>query len=252
MSEIPAGEQARYLYCVADSGRDAKLGHIGLEDDLVYCIPQDQEGICAVVHDCSPEPYESGNQEVVKDWIRQHQRVLDGVRRDDIFSGLIPAGFDTIIKAKEGHTAPETVRQWLLENAKKLRRQLGQVKNKEEYGVQIFYEPDRLTDQLFRNSAEIKSLQNKIQSESEGAAYLYREKLNKLIKDKLETKKESFIADFTKMISPKVQDWTREKKGSREERADMLVNLCCLVEQGQHEELGAVLEEIDDRKGFSV
>ena len=252
MPENRKEHEGRYLYCVTNSKKEINLGKIGLEENQVYTIASSSRNLCAVVHPCSPEPYESDDEEEVKRWVEAHQNVLDRVMEDQKFSGIIPAGFDTIIQARNGCTARENVKSWLKEESASLMKQLQKVKNKEEYGVQVTYDPDWLEDKLPKNREEINSLQEKIDSKPEGAAYLYREKLEKLLKEKREEKKDRFVSELIDTIETTVGKVKREDNRERPGERKTLLNLSCLVDEGEYEELGTVLEDIDDREGFSV
>jgi len=67
--------EGRYVYGVAVGDKEVRLGQIGIEGSEVYTIPY--EDISAIVHDCSTEPYQSTDDEIVKNWVRVHQSVLD-------------------------------------------------------------------------------------------------------------------------------------------------------------------------------
>ncbi len=250
MSDKQAEKEAHYLYCVTDSSAEISLGEIGLGGNLVYTIPAAK--LSAVVHDCPPEPYDSDDSEEVKGWVRSHQNVLDRVLEKTRFSGVIPASFDTILQPGEDRTATENVRYWLKSEAEALEEQLEKVKNKEEYGVRVAYDPDWLQDTIQADSEEFKSLKKKIDETSEGAAYLYREKLKKMREDRIEEVKERYISEFYDMIAPTVPEIKREEKRELPGKNRLLLNLSCLVPRGEYEELGEVLERIDEREGFDV
>ncbi|MBS3814189.1 GvpL/GvpF family gas vesicle protein [Candidatus Bipolaricaulota bacterium] len=242
--------EGRYLYCVAGSREELTLGEIGLGDAEVYTIPSGD--LCAVVHECSPEPYDSDDEEEVKRWVKSHQRVMDKVMEDPRFSGIVPAGFDTIVQAKEDRTARENVSLWLKKESNSLLKQLQEVKNREEYGVQIMYDPDWLEAKVSKKSEEFRSLREKIESKPEGAAYLYEEKLKKLLKEKRGRVKERLLSKFYEMITPTVSRVKQEDNKDRLEEKKMLLNLSCLVKRAEYEELGAALEDIEEREGVSV
>ncbi len=54
--------EARYLYCIADSAEKVNFDNIGIEDSEAYTIPY--EDLCAVVHNCPPEPYKSEDSSI--------------------------------------------------------------------------------------------------------------------------------------------------------------------------------------------
>ncbi len=240
----------RYLYCVVDSGQRKEFGDIGVEGNSVYTIPH--RDISAIVHDCQANPYDSDEEEEVKRWVRSHQNVLDSVMEDPEFGGLLPAGFDTIIKQKGDQDPDSTVKGWLNTEYDSIKGQLNEVRGKAEYGVHVTYDPDWLAGTIPQDSEEIQSLKSKIKEKPEGAAYLYREKLEKLTSDRMKEEKKAMKSDLLKKIRPDVDRLDEEEAKSFSGETETLLSVACLVESGEYEELGNTLEEIDDREGLSV
>lgn len=250
MTNKPNSKAGRYLYCIVDSGQRKEFGDIGVENNSVYAIPH--RDISAIVHDCQADPYDSNDEEEVKVWVRSHQNVLEAVMEDSEYGGLLPAGFDTIIK-QEGDKGPgSTVKGWLNTEYDSIKEQLDEVRGKEEYGVHVSYDPDWLAGTIPGDSEEIKSIKSKIEEKPEGAAYLYREKLEKLMSDRMEEKKGAMKSDFVEKIRPDVDRLVEEEAKSFPGETETLLSVACLVEAGEYKELGNTLEEIDNREGLSV
>lgn len=240
--------EARYLYCIVDGNEKIILGNIGIEGSEVYTIPY--EDLCAVVHNCPPEPYKSEDNEVVKKWVMAHQKVIDTAWGR--FDTVLPLGFDTIIKGEEGITPDENMKSWIKEDYKNLKEKIAKIKSKAEYGVQISWDPKVIGEKLIENNPEIKKLNEEIKSKSKGLAYMYKQKLENLLKKEIEVEAERYFKDFYERIKKCVDEIKVEKTKKPEEDKQMLMNLSCLLPKEKSKILGEELEKINDMKGFFV
>ncbi len=247
-AEAVAVAQARYLYCVADSGEQVSLGAIGIDGSKVYTIPY--RDICAVVHECPAEPYNSTDREVVNSWVLVHQKVVDEAW--ERWGTVLPLGFDTIVMDKDGVGAEENVRNWLQNDYDNLKSKMEKVRGKAEYGVQIFWEPQVIAQSLIKTSPEISQLEEQIKSQSKGVAYLYKQKLENALKRDLESKADQCFRDFYQRIRRHVDDIVVEKTKQGDENTQMVMNLSCLLPRNKSTELGEELENINSIDGFSV
>ncbi|MCL4459062.1 MAG: GvpL/GvpF family gas vesicle protein [Chloroflexi bacterium] len=227
---IVAGE-GRYLYCVADAGERVNLGAIGLEGNVVYTIPS--KDICAVVHNCPAEPYQSDDQEVVTAWVMTHQKVVDAAWQR--WGTVLPLTFDTIIK---GDATERKVQDWLEQEYKGLKRKIERVRDRAEYGVQVLWDPKVIAQKLTQTSPEIKKLEQEIETKSKGLAYMYRQRLENIIKREMETKADECFRDFYSRIRKHADDIRVEKTKGAEQDLQMIMNLSCLVRRDKYTGLG--------------
>ncbi len=237
----------RYAYCVADSGEMVNLGQIGIENSEVYTIPYN--GLCAVVHNCSTEPYKSEDEEVVKGWVQIHQKVLDVAM--ERFATVLPLGFDTIIKSEDEVEPDQVVKDWLKDDFENLREKMDRVRGNQEFGIQVFYDPKVMGEVIARESEEIQKLQVEMASQKPGMAYMYKQKVEKAVKEEMERRAEQSFKDLYQAIRNQVDD-IKVEKVKRDRDKTMLMNLSCLVLKEKVEDLGNVLEGIDNMDGFSV
>jgi len=237
----------RYAYCVADSEAMVNLGQIGIEDSEVYTIPYN--GLCAVVHTCSTEPYASEDEEVVKGWVQTHQKVLDVAM--ERFDTVLPLGFDTIIKSEGEGDPDQVVKDWLKDDFEDLREKIDRVRGKQEFGVQVFYDPKVMGEVIARESKEIQKLKEEVAAQKPGMAYMYKQKVEKAVKEEMEKRAGQSFKDFYQAIRNQVDD-IKVEKVKRNKDKTMLMNLSCLVLKEKVKGLGAVLERIDNMDGFSV
>jgi len=240
--------EARYLYCVADGGERTSLGEIGIDGSEVYTIPY--RDLCAVVHNCTSEPYESEDNELVKGWVLTHQAVVDAAQ--ERFGTVLPLGFDAIIKG-EGDIDPEAnMINWLRDDYENLRTKAERLRDKAEYGVQIFWDPRIITDMITQANEEIRKLDEEMRSKPKGTAYMYKQKLEKVLKKEVEAKADEYFRDFYSRIKKHADDVRVDKTKKADEDRQMLMNLSCLVPKDKYVELGEELEGISEMEGFSV
>lgn len=237
----------RYAYCIADSGEMVNLGQVGIENSEVYTIPY--RGLCAVVHNCSTEPYKSEDEEVVKGWVQTHQRVLDVAM--ERFDTVLPLGFDTILKSEDQGDTDQVVKDWLKDDFEDLREKMDRVRGKQEFGVQVFYDPKVMGEVIARESDEIQKLKEQMATQKPGMAYMYKQKVEKAVKEEMERRAEQSFKDFYQAIRNQVDDIKVEKVKTDKDKT-MLMNLSCLVLREKVEDMGNELERIDNMDGFSV
>jgi len=240
--------EGRYLYCVADGGEKASLGPIGIDGHQVYTVPY--KDVCAVVHDCPAEPYQSADAEVVKGWVIAHQRVVD--KAGERWGTVLPLGFDTIVSGQGDSDPQQSVENWLAADYQTLRRRMETVGGKAEYGVQVFWQPRIIARRIAEMDAEIGRLEEEIKSKPRGLAYMYRQKLENALKREMEAKADQCFKDFYNRLKKHVCDLRVEKTKKTDDDRQMIMNLSCLVDGDKSTHLGEELEAIDKMEGFSV
>ncbi len=246
--EILTTAPGRYLYCVAESGNRVTLGPIGIDSRRVYTIPY--RDICAVVHECLAEPYESTDREVVNSWVLAHQRVVDDAW--ERWGTVLPTGFDTIVIDKDGVGAEENVKSWLQREYENLKSQIETVRGKAEYGVQIFWKIQVVVRSIAKTSPEISQLEVEIKSQPRGVAYLYKQRLESALKRELESKADQCFQDFYARIRKHVDNIVVEKIKPADQDTQMIMNISCLLTRGKSAGLGEELHKINIMDGFSV
>ena len=245
----PQSAMGRYLYCIADSSEAVSLGNIGIEENEVYSIPY--KDLCAVIHNCPATPYESEDKEIVKEWVIAHQKVVDAAWEK--LGTLIPIGFDTIIQGNAAVEPEENMKKWLGDDYDNLKAKIEKVRDRAEYGVQLFWDRKTIAKKVSDESPEIKALNEEIKSKPKGIAYMYRQKLEALLKKEIEERADRYFKEFYGKITPHADDVHVEKtKKTEDEDKQMLLNLSCLLPKEGSKGLGEELEKIDAIEGFSV
>ena len=247
--EVGIQGEGRYIYGVAVEDKEVRLGPIGIEGNEVYTIPY--KDISAIVHNCSTKPYQSNNDEIVKNWVMTHESVLDAASKR--LGIVIPLGFDTILQPKNDITSPEqVVNEWLKEDYDRLREVMRKIEGKDEYGVQVSYESKSIIKQISDQSEEIRRIKEEMSTKSPGMAYMYKQKLEKTIKTETEQLANVWFNDFYGRIKKHTDDIVVEKTKKLNNSKVMLLNLSCLVARDKVDSLGKELEAINNMNGFSV
>lgn len=240
--------EARYLYCIANSRIKMNFGRIGIEDSEVYTI--NYKDLCALVHDCPPEPYKSDDEEKVKSWIIAHEKVVEAGWSK--FGTVLPLSFDTIIRRDENNNAESKLKEWLKDEYIILKQKLDKLIDKAEFGVQIYWDSKVIGKKLAETSDEIKNLSEDIKSKSKGSAYMYRQKLENLMRKQMEAKAERYSKYFYERIKRYVDEIKVEKTKRPEKGKQMLMNLSCLIPREKSRTLGGELKKINKKEGFYV
>ena len=244
---MSANNCGRYVYCIAEAGEVLNFGDIGIDDNEVYTIPYDS--LCVVVHNCPIEPYSSGDKDVVCRWVINHQRVVEAAL--DRFGTVLPMSFDTIIQGTDEGSAEDNIQKWLVEKAEDIKNNLDRVRGKEEYGVQVFWEPNTIAGVISQTNQEIGKLEEEIKSTSKGLAYMYKQRLEKLLKQEMGKEAENYFKDYYHRIEGCVSELKVEKTKTEVDK-QMLINFSCLVGKEKTEPLSDELESINKTDGFLV
>jgi len=239
--------EGRYLYCIVSSSSNTDFGDMGIDDSGVYTIIYKDIG--AVVHKCPAKPYESKNEQTVKEWILSHQYIIDEATKK--FGTVIPFSFDTIIKGDE-----KKVQEWLKEEYRVLKDKLKKLKDKAEYTVQIFSDKVAMMEKIGENNPSIKKLKEDIKIKPKGVAYMLRQKMEGMLKDELRVLLNDYAKDFYSQIRDYVDDIKVEQRNKpvpeKWKDKQLIINLSCLVHKDRIDALGKTLGEINKKKEFSV
>ena len=152
----------------------------------------------------------------MKNWVRTHQSVLDAAGEQ--LGIVIPLGFDTILQPKDDATSPEqVVKDWLKEDYDRLRAVMRKIEGKDEYGVQVSYEPKLIIKQLSEQSEEIRKIKEEMATKSPGMAYMYKQKLERAVKAETEKLADVWFNDFYGRIKKHTDDIIVEKTKEAEQ-----------------------------------
>jgi len=118
--------------------------------------------------------------------------------------------------------------------------------------VQVFWEPKVIVQSLTWISPEIRRLDEEIKSKPKGLGYMYRQKLENLIKHQMEATADECFKNFYSRIRKYTDNVRVEKTRKAEPGLQMIMNLSCLVYRDRYAELGEELGKINRMRGFVV
>jgi len=240
--------QGLYLYCIANGGQEANLGKIGIDENEVYIIPYKDIG--AVVHTCFPEPYKSENAETVTKWVLAHQKVVETAWKK--FGTVLPLSFDTIVKGGESFSAEQNLMKWLKENYEDLKAKMEKVRGRIEVGIQIFWNPTIIAQDLTEANQEIRKLKEEMEEKPPGMAYFYRQKMEQALRKALDEKADAFFKEFYGRIRRYADDLRVEKTKKVDKSKQMLMNLSVLIHKDKIRSLGEELAKIKEFRGLDL
>jgi hypothetical protein len=105
---------------------------------------------------------------------------------------------------------------------------------------------------LTRKDEDLEKLSEEIKSKPKGVAYMYKQKLEKLLRGRLEREAEGYFKEFYGRIKECTKEIRMEKLKKEEEPRQMLMNVSCLADKRDVKTLGNELDKIDNMEGFSI
>lgn len=248
VNEFTDEKPAIYVYGIGDKGVRENLGKIGIEGAEVYTIPY--KDMCIVVHNCSAEPYQSEDDEVVKNWLFTQQEVLDAIWEK--FGVVLPMSFDMIIEGKNERSTEEELNVWMEGNYDDFHKKITKLKNKQEYGVQVMIDTEGLSTKLLETDEKLRAKKKEIDTKPQGIAYMEREQLKDLVKEKIEETADLYFKEFYSMVKKCTEDIVIGKTKKVEGNKQMIMNLSCLISTDKVTKLGEELEKMENKDGVSL
>jgi len=241
------GQSGCYVYCIAPSSEEVILGPLGIESSPVRTVAY--RNLCAVVHFCPARPYETRNQEVGATWVQAHHRIVEAAWQR--WGVILPMTFNTVIAPGE-QGAAQTVRGWLEQEAHVLHAKLQTLTGKAEYGVQVFWDTAVIAKKVALESETLRQLEVAARSPSPGLAYMYRQQVERLLRQEMAAKaSEEFQAIYSR-FSRCTDGVQVGKTAGAEEGRPMIANLSCLVVAERYQEFEALAAELSQGEGFFV
>lgn len=240
-------ENCLYVYSILNTATEQNLGTIGIDDNPVYTIVY--KDIAAAVHFLEKKPEPAKDEQQAKEWVFTHNYAID--KMTEKFGTLLPFSFGCVALGND-----ETIKSWLQKNYEPFKSELEKLSGTAEYLVQIFYDPKILAEKVLKDSPELQELNTKIQGMSKGKGYILQKQFD-VRRDQAITKELSKLgAEFGRAIHENVKETIPEEKKSnvpeKFKGKKSVITLSCLVSNENVENLGQVLEQINEHEGFAV
>jgi hypothetical protein len=234
----------RYLYGLV-RGTPAAFSARGIDQAPVRLIWYKDLG--AITHACALVPFQSNDRDQVTSWLKRHQEVLDLAAEQ--FKSIVPIGFDMILDGAQMEDPDTVVVKWLKENYEFLVGLAQKLAGKAEYGIRITCSSEKLTEMAKSQNPAIGRLIKKMAGMKPGTAYLYRSELESLIRSTVS----EFRGRVTQELLGKLKEIVQEIKEGRilkkfdASGAEVIADLAVLMEPEKTDDLGAVLEDYQNR-----
>ncbi|MGD0646278.1 MAG: gas vesicle protein GvpL [Candidatus Bathyarchaeia archaeon] len=239
-------KEGRYIYCIINSHEKLAIRKAGLDNADIYTVSY--EDIGAILHACPAKPYESKEANKVKQWIFNHNNVID--KASEIFGAILPLSFDAIIKGGDADVV-----DWLSKGYKKLKKELERLKDKAEYTVQIFCEPDQITDKIVAEDDTLRELKEKVEKTPKRTAYLLHRKFELKMKDASNAIAIKLAEEFASTLREHVEEIKIANVHHVPERfkdKKLIASFSCLVLNDKVQNLGKTLGTINGQQGYAV
>ena len=223
------------------------MGAIGIDGSEVYTLVYNR--LCAVVHSCPAKSYQSEDGALTASWVLAHHQVVDAAWRR--WGTVVPLTFNTIIAAGQ-ESADKNLGDWLEKEHESLEGRLDTLSGKTEYGVQVFWDPALIAREVVESSRETRELEEEIRSKPRGIAYMYRQRLESLVKKEMEARASNEFKELYGRLTRCVDNIRVEKTKDGEEGRQMLMNLSCLVSSQRYPDLEAELDSVRRTQGYTV
>lgn len=221
-----AERQLVYLYCVTEE--EPKLREAECLVDSLYSVQH--EGLYGVAGHVEDSEFGEENLKrnlVDLEWVRAkattHEKVIEGIMEDTC---VIPFKFGTLFNTNDGLKAMLEV------YGEEFKTILRELKNKQEWGVKIYCDIQRLKSGIADGQPEILEVENEIKSSSVGKAYFLKKKKAELVEQAVNKKinqygRESFA--LLKDLSSAARTNRLLPKEVTEREDDMILNSAFLV-----------------------
>ena len=231
-----------YLYCVTKKAPKLKeVKNLVDEPYFVY-----HPGLYAVVSKVKKSEFSEENLKknlADLEWIKVeasiHEKVIEGVMK---YTCVIPFKFGTIFKTEDN------LKAMLEEHVQDLKEKLKNLEGKEEWGVKIYCDIERLKAAVIQEESGILKIEKEINSSSSGKAYFLKKKKEELMKEAVNKRineygQESF--ELFKGLSCEARINKLLPKEVTEREDDMVLNSAFLVDRDKVSEF---IHAVDDLK----
>ncbi len=233
---------ALYVYGIVIGENRPDWSSIGIDDNQVFLSNMGE--IKALVHRCNTRPYNSESPEKVKEMVLSHNAVLENA--GEMFNGILPFSFNTIIHEKENKSAEENLKDWMGKEEKKLKQIWKKIEGMKEYGLKFFYEPEKLIPE----PEEQKS--DNLNGKGDGIRYLLKAKEAYQRKDNLIRKVEEKRQEILNIIQTQIKDVKicQPRIKLLEEKKDLLLSVSVLCNEQQFDDVKKIFERSLDSEDY--
>jgi hypothetical protein len=222
-----------YVYSVTrDAVTPATEGVDGTRRFAVASI----DGVCAVYTCVNPHEF---SQEVIDrragdlEWLG-----AIGYRHQDVVAELMKRTAIVPLRAFTLFSSEEALRSYLHEHADALKKALERLDGKQEWTLQVEFEPSRWSESLASRVDSLRALQSEIESAAPGKAFLLRKKLEDEKKRSSKEAEQQVVAEIEGLVLEKLRCETVAETRERRDGAFPQINV--LIDRDEE----SVLQEL--------
>jgi hypothetical protein len=244
-AEAPAGD-GLWAYCVMRTGEPGVDGLAGIDGGVVERV--EERGLAALVScvplaDFGAGPLRDNLNDL--EWLervaRAHEAVLERALAE---TTIVPLRLCTIYESEDG------VREMLEREHDSLARAIDTLAGRQEWGVKVLADEERLTAEARSRSAEAAALEDELDARTGGGAYMLRRRLERHVRDAAD----ALASELAEQVHAQLQDWASDAVALAPQNPElsghegrMLMNGAYLVETERVDGLRALVSDLEER-----
>ena len=170
-----------------------------------------------------------------------------GYRHQDVISTLMKSTAVVPLRAFTLFSGEEALRSYLHDNAESLRSVLSRLDGKQEWTLQIEFEPQRWSESLVNRVESLRELQQQMNAAAPGKAFLLKKKLDDERKRASAAAEKDVVAEIEKHVADKLRCETVAESRERREGAFPQINV--LINRDEEAQLQELRDELASRYG---
>jgi curved DNA-binding protein CbpA len=230
-------EEGKYIYCIigktttlpSEARTPTNFGYIGVNNREVNLVHY--KDISVVVSNTPVINFDRLDKKELTRHVATHQRVNEEVMKD---YDIVPMAFGIIAPGVE------EVRRVLEKAYLQFKTALKNITGKAEFAVQIWWNPQKILEELANTNPEIQKLKQEISLKGAILGMPIKLKLGKLIQKEAETRRQTFVNDIHTFLKSLSFDSTSNKLIDNE----MIANFSFLIEKTRESELDKKMQEL--------
>ncbi len=238
-----------YIYCLTKKAKINGFCTKGLDEQPIFNV--DYEDIMALVHlyiDDIHNSVENENPDMLIESAMVHHQVVEDAWK--AFGTLIPLRFGSTIKGENKSDAIKNVKEWMERIHTHIEQRFNKLKDKAEYGIQIYWTNDLLLKKVSRDYAQIKHMEKKISNIPEDAAYIYKDRQKSLLKRYITKEIVMASRSLLDRVRPYLNDFQIGQINIDNGEKKMLLNISCLLSEKEISDIRRELEAIKTDEGY--
>ena len=234
-----------YIFCLTKKAKMNGFKATGLDGHPITNVQYKE--IMALVHPYSPEIFQDEDTSKVIDCAMVHHKVVEVAWH--AFGTLIPLRFGSMILGENEAEALKKVKAWIKDIYDHILDRFEDLKNKAEYGIQIFWPNEGLMKKVIQNNEQVRDMEQRISSAPRDMAYM-RDKQKSLLQRCIAKEIVQASRSLLDRVRPYLNHFQIEHITGGEADRRMLLNISCLLSEDQIAEVKQALEEIQGEDGY--